>query len=331
MPSNLSSPPRHPSDSPFASVRVPWVSLGVMVTAALLAMGMIVEVVHGMPPWLVALPFAASLFICGMPHGATDWHFHRRLLGERPLRVAVLAFIPYTAIAILCMFVLYAIPVAYIGFFLLLTILHFGRADARIRTGNASAGTPETIRGVARAAAVVMLPFAFWPVPTADAIGQVSVIVGGPPTLPVAFAGVFGILGSIGVTLWLLDAAVVSREDPPMVRLLPLAVLLTTAALPPLFSVGVWFVLWHAARECVALGEQPSHPLCSVGRAHLRSFPLMLPTLALAVAMGIFADVPVTVPGVAAVTLTLYAIFTPSHHLLQELSAATNGHCGESK
>lgn len=323
MQSDPFSPLRHRPDSPFAFAGTRTRFLWGVLISVLLATGIIVEVVHGMPRWLAAFPLAASLFVCGMPHGAMDWHIHRRLLGDRSLGLAMLAFIPYTAIGILCTLVLYAAPVGYIAFFLLLSVVHFGRVDARIRIGKAAVGTPETIRGVARAAAVVMLPFAFWPIATANAIGKVSALVGGPATLPVGLAHVFGVLGFIGIMLWLFDAAVVSREDFPIVRLLPLAVLLTSAVLPPLFSVGVWFLLWHAVRECMVLGERPFRPLRSVGRAHRRSLPLMLPTLTLAAALGIYAGVSVSVSGVAVVTLTLYAILTPPHHLLHELSAAT--------
>lgn len=324
----VSLPVRHLTGSPFASHQDRGVFVFGVLVVAMLAVCLAVEAFYGMPQWLAALPFAASLVFCGMPHGAMDWHVHRRLFSARSLASAMLAFIPYTALCVLCVLVLFAAPVAYIAFFLLLTLVHFGRADARIRTGLASASISETVRGVSRAAAVVTLPFTFQPVSTGNAIAKVSALAGGPATLPTGLAATFGVLGAIGIGVWLLDAALMSRDEPPFARLLPLAILTTSAVLPPLFSVGLWFLLWHALRECIVLGGEPERPLHSVVRAHLRSFPLLLPTLVLALALGMIADAPAGILGVAIITLTLYAVFTPAHHLLQELAAARDRQFG---
>lgn len=306
----------------MAPVRERWVFVcGVLIGAVLLAC-FLIELLLGMPGWLVALPFALSLFFCGMPHGAMDWYVHRRFFGGGSLGISLLTFLPYTVLCVLCAVALVVAPVAYLAFFLLLTLLHFGRADARLRTGCASASIPETVRGVARAAAIVALPFAFQPVETGAAIARISALIGGPATLPSTLVAILGVFGAVGIAVWLIDAAATSRRKSSIAGLLPLAVLATSALLPPLFSVGVWFLVWHALRECVVLGDMPSRPIRSIVRTHMRSVPLMLPTLGLALTLGILASAPAGVLGLAAVTLTLYAIFTPAHHLLQELASA---------
>lgn len=328
MQAELTHPLRHNAGSPFVSQRDRRGFLHSVLLVVTLSVLLAVEAVHGIPLWLTALPFAVSLVFCGMPHGAIDWHANRQLWKTNTRAGSLLSFLPYTVICGVCAAVLFAAPVAYLCVFLLLTLLHFGRADARIRTGLASATILETVRGVTRAAAVVALPFAFQPAATAEAIARVSALAGGPATLPVGVTAIFGVLGAIGIGVWLLDAALMSRDESPLARLLPIAVIATSAVLPPLFSVGVWFLLWHAMRECIVLGGEPSRPLRSVAKTHLRSLPLMVPTLALAVALGIYTDAPASILGVAVVTLTLYAIFTPAHHLLQEFASAKNDQFG---
>jgi Brp/Blh family beta-carotene 15,15'-monooxygenase len=328
MQADLSFPIRQMAEVPFARLRERRVFVFGALIGLLLLVCLAVEVVWGMPGWLVALPFALSLFFCGMPHGAMDWSIHRRLCARRSLAFAILAFAPYTALCVVCALLLFTAPIAYISLFLLLTLLHFGRADARIRTGRSSASLRETIRGIARAGAVVALPFTLQPVATDDAIARVSSLVGGPASLPPGFAEVFGVFGAIGIAVWLIDVALNSMDEPAVLRLLPFAVIATSVLLAPLFSVGVWFLLWHALRECVVLGGEPERPVRSVARTHVRSLPLMLPTLGLALALGVLAGAPAGLLGVAVVTLTLYTIFTPAHHLLQELASAREAQFG---
>jgi Brp/Blh family beta-carotene 15,15'-monooxygenase len=273
------------------------------------------------PAWLTAMPFAVSLVFCGMPHGAVDWHINRRIFRARSTAGSLMAFVPYTAVCIACLVLLLIFTRSYLVAFFLLSVVHFGRSDARARTGLGRPGWFESLRGSARASTVVLLPFATQPEQTTRVLSELSRAAGGAAAIPPIVTLGFAVLGLGGALLWLLDALRSTVRARAGAMALLLVIVLSHAALPPLLSVGIWFLLWHALRECVRLGGQDRAPWSSIRHTHRRSLALMIPTLALVATVLVASDRPVTLVTVALVTILFYAVFTPAHHTLQEIDA----------
>ncbi|MFU8829742.1 MAG: Brp/Blh family beta-carotene 15,15'-dioxygenase [Phycisphaerales bacterium] len=273
------------------------------------------------PAWLTAMPFAVSLVFCGMPHGAVDWHINRRVFRARSTAGALVAFVPYTAVCIACLVLLLIFTRSYLITFFLLSVVHFGRSDARARTGLGRPGGFESLRGSARASTVVLLPFATQPEETTRVLSELSRAAGGAALIPPTVTLVFAVLGLGGALFWLLDALRLTVRVWASGMALLFVIVLSHAALPPLLSVGIWFLLWHALRECVRLGGHDRAPWPSILHTHRRSLALMIPTFALISLLLVAFDRPVTLLTVALLTILFYAVFTPAHHTLQEIDA----------
>lgn len=303
-----------------------------------------------------AWPFVISAVVLGMPHGSLDLRLALRLR-ESWGRRGVLAG-GYVAMSAAAFAVLWWVPLVAIVAFGLLTVVHFGAADAR---DAAMIAGREPGRGVGRGVAfwltavgrgtfVLAMPFAWdasgsmLPVQTAlELLGregvsyaEAAVRGGGAIGVGVGLVCVVGGVGGVGgvVLAWEGASSGTSRSKRAsdnrrllMTHVGELAVLGAGAAmLEPMFFVGLYFLCWHSVRHlrraAVLSGDAAVRPARTAVRQHAWSLPLLLPTLAVYAAIG-HAAIGWSDPMAWAVLLLLmFVVLTPPHHLLVERAVA---------
>jgi Brp/Blh family beta-carotene 15,15'-monooxygenase len=308
----------------WAPRAVPWSALIGGILLATLAPGSTTEVAS----W----PFLIALIIFGMPHGAADWSVAARLGGRTGFARRVAGFSWYLAMMVGCTVLLAWQPGIVTLFFLLLTVFHFGMADATavgadddgaLARWSLVCGRGLLLLATAFAgnAVAAWAPFAeiAAATPWADAAWM--------PDLDALQAG--AVLGvAAGAVLAVCGAIARIRRARPREAALDLAehgLVTTMAALTdPLFAVGCFFLGVHAFRHTCRLAntrvviEPPPAPAGAVARlvrVHALSMPLMAPTALclwpLCLMLGGFGARHVAVASIA-----FYMISTLPHHLL---------------
>ncbi|MGB8851990.1 MAG: Brp/Blh family beta-carotene 15,15'-dioxygenase [Pirellulales bacterium] len=177
-----------------------------------------------------ACPWVVSLVCVGLPHGAADLAVARRRMTGRQLAVAASGYVAVLGVSLLA-FV--AAPAIVLPAFMVLSAWHFG-----LPLGGFAVG----------------VPLIAWPDATADVAREVADVVVGQPQFTSTDVRGLG-LTIVAVSLVVLirnvtraarhggwRAAVANVLDASVITLLGL----TT---DPLFSVGVFFLCWHAWRE----------------------------------------------------------------------------------
>jgi Brp/Blh family beta-carotene 15,15'-monooxygenase len=286
-------------------------------------------IAHAIPDWLNALPFIASLFAFGMPHGAADgavaWRWARARSASRRVWIGFVA--AYTLVIALTIAALIARPALALLVFLLLSVLHFGlAADRMYRSDN-------RVSGVLTAGVVVLLPFATQPRTTREIFSDAAALLGDAP-FPMAYAQLLAgaaCTSVVGLLIHSTARAIAAQRITTAATVRPLALLgaasVTHLFLPPLMGVGIWFLLWHAAPELLRVARESRPGLrtrAAIAHGHALSLPLLIPTLvALACTIGLAGSVE-TARDLALWSIIAYAAVTPGHVLFQE-AAAANG------
>ena len=182
-------------------------------------------------PWLVSLVFV------GLPHGAADLAVARRRLDSRELARAAAA---YLAILVATLAAFIAAPAVVLAAFAILSVWHFG---------------------VARGGFAIGIPLALRPDATARVASEVAAVVGGHAAFPSAA------IRWLGIAILAAAVAAAAREVTRSFHrdgwraatgaLAETAVIaLLAATTDPLFSVGVFFLCWHAWREIPHLAAE---------------------------------------------------------------------------
>lgn len=322
---------------------IPWAVLAIAV------MGSVIW-----PRWsgqYAAWPFLISAAVLGMPHGALDLRLAMRVRVGWSGR-AVLAGV-YLAVSAAAFALLWWLPLPTIVAFGLLSVVHFGMADARDAAMIAGHAPP---RGGAlwmtawgRGVFLLSLPFAWDPV---GAMLPVEVALDLLGRDDVAYSESMVSRGGTlcaGLGLLAVAAGVWREKRRAAVRVSPqpkggswgrlltihggeLALLsVASALLAPMFFVGLYFLGWHALRHlrraAVLSGDRPGKPVRTIAHQHAWSLPLLLPTLAAYALIG-HAAIGWTAPMQWAVLLLLtFVVLTPPHHLLVEQAIALRRAC----
>lgn len=209
---------------------------------------------------LLALPLAVGMVVLGVAHGACDqlvvpaspttssaashgWRYWLRFL------------LGYLGLAAVVGGLWWRWPAATVGIFFLLTIWHWGSADAPV-AGAVPASwwlTHSLLRGLL----LFAVPAWWWPAQTAGIIDGLLTFVGATGVAPATFGRVAATLGLVVMSghlaLWAFYA---HRHRWGLLRTELLEVLLLLAllmALPPKLSVGVYFVFWHSLQHVLRL------------------------------------------------------------------------------
>ena len=225
------------------------------------------------PVWVLALPWALSAVVLGLPHGAADPVVPFRMRGE-PLRAGPLAAFSaaYLAVSGLVLALWWAAPVAAAVGFLALTWAHWGQGDVYALRAlgwdrHLAHRGQLALALVVRGALPMAVPLLAFPETYADVVGAMAAAVA-PGTGGRAEAVVLGLppgplaaaLAALAVAYAAWGAAVAARAPADGGgRTLALdlgevaALAAFFAAVPPLWSVGVYFCLWHAWRHLARL------------------------------------------------------------------------------
>jgi len=228
-------------------------------------------------PWV----FLSSALLLGIPHGACDpwipgWALHR------PFRLSFLFIfcLAYLSLSVLYLFLWRVFPFSSTLFFLLLTAWHWGSADASLEF---HPGIRWLLFSVSRGSLVMSAPFAFhlpeaWQVVQLMAPGTLDSIQPYDQGHDAFFR--------IAVFLSLLLQAFARPHRGAWIETCVLLLLFYLT--PPLLSVGIYFMAFHAWRHLLRLGSlrdqlssvDLSTPwLRSVFKLLLLSCPLTLATL----------------------------------------------------
>jgi Brp/Blh family beta-carotene 15,15'-monooxygenase len=290
-------------------------------------------------PWLIAL------VAVGLPHGAADLAVSRRLCGWQ---ATLWLFSVYLALMVAVAAMLVLAPSPTVLLFAALSIWHFGLSHAHGQSPPPPAGWPwQAIAAAARGASVLGVPLAVWPVETSSVIADVLSLVsrvgtGPPPAFEPGAIRIAGICLTLTGMIALAIEAWCSRHVPGALRrsadtLVDLMVIgLLGATADPLFSIGLYFLCWHAWREMLPLmavirrpaaeGHRPRAGLPAFVRdlvaVHVAAVPLLIPTwIALAAAWWLLSPSRSS-RDLAVLSLAVYLVVTPAHEALHDVLRA---------
>ncbi len=308
----------------LGSRAVPWAALTAAILLAVVAPGSTAEAA----PW----PFLVALVVFGMPHGAADWSVAARLAGRTGFASRLAGFSWYLAMMVGCTAMLAWQPGIATLLFLLLTVFHFGMADATAVGADDDGALARWCLVCGRGLLMLATAFASNAEAAWAPFGEIAAVApwagtAWVPPLDVLRSG--ALLGvATGAGLAACGAFARIRRARPREAALDLAehgLVATMAALAdPLFAVGCFFLGVHAFRHTCRLAdtrtviEPPPAPagiLARIVRVHALSLTLMLPTALclwpLCEMLGGFGPRHVAVASIA-----FYMISTLPHHLL---------------
>ena len=294
---------------------------------------------------MAAVPWLIALVAVGLPHGAADLAVSRRLCGW-PATVRLFAM--YAALMVVVMLALVLAPQPIVVLFAALSIWHFGLSHAHGQSPPMPMGWPwMALAAVARGASVLGVPLAVWPAETAAVVTDLISLVGGGAAgtlraFPPQAVRTTGVCLTAAALTALAIEAVATRRQPGADRrsaeaLADLLIIgLLGAAADPLFSIGLYFLCWHAWREMrplmgvitpPAAGDSPPASdlttlVRGVAAVHIAALPLLIPTWA-ALGAGWWLLSPSHSPrDLAVLSLAVYVVVTPSHEALVDYLAA---------
>lgn len=216
------------------------------------------------PLLLLAIPFLASMIVLGLPHGAVDHHVFAWLT-QRPLTPPSLtAFILiYLGLAGAFLLLWTAAPLACALGFLGLTAFHWGDGDMAYERLRAPAAPPFAIW---RGTAPMALPFVLHPDAYIQVLNAAVASTPGPATAPIRPATTPDWLPPLtlaGCLLLLAASHLVSMRPETRRRRLAEDALLTSTLLllPPILSIGLYFIFWHSLRHIRLLARTLDAPI----------------------------------------------------------------------
>jgi Brp/Blh family beta-carotene 15,15'-monooxygenase len=170
----------------------------------------------------------------GVPHGALDAALIRMTV---PKNRYALTIGTYIAIAIFCIVVWFLAPTAAMLFFLAISAWHFGSSDI------VDSQTRDPILQIIARGGIwtLFLPLIHWD-STEPIFAQLST---NPALIKVSLAATFPVWILACTTLLYTES--VARNYTALA--LPICSLILVAVLPPLWSLGLYFCLWHARRH----------------------------------------------------------------------------------
>ena len=209
--------------------------------------------------WVLVPLLAVGLVGLGIAHGACD---QLVLPGVRPSvalrsgRYWAWFLSGYLGLASVVLGLWWYWPALSVGLFFLLTIWHWGSADAP--ASSAARGAAGWLsHSLLRGMLVFAVPAWRWPAETLGIINGLLTFAGGRPVTAAVFgsvaAGLGGAVGLGQLALWLVYGRQgrwrALGDDAREVALLTALF----AVLPPMLSLGVYFVFWHSLQHVLRL------------------------------------------------------------------------------
>ncbi|MEM6326048.1 MAG: Brp/Blh family beta-carotene 15,15'-dioxygenase [Bacteroidota bacterium] len=278
---------RPPMAWPRLGLMVAWGSVGLSLVAA---------------PWIAAaptawllVPWALSVLVLGLPHGALDPFVPFRMSRTALTAVRLGVFcVAYLGLGVVVVALWMLAPVAAAVGFIALTLAHWGQGDVFFLRAmgwdrHLASGPHLVLAGAVRGALPMGVPLAAQPEAYAAVLGglgrlfepstEADVVASAVSASSAAQVGLAVLFG--GYVLWgAVSAARRGAWRSLALDLGEVAVLTVFfAVLPPLWSVGVYFCAWHALRHLARLEPvvSPRQP----GRFALLATPFTLGALVL--------------------------------------------------
>ena len=294
------------------------------------------------PSWAEYLPFALSLVVLGLPHGAVDHLAVPRLLGRRAWPWPVLAVGSlYLVLGGLYLALWFVAPVAAFALFVALTWFHWGGGDLYAlvaftsdRGDYPSGRTRRALTLISRGGLPMLVPLLAFP-ETYRAVAESVVVLFAPGSAGVlswAFAHSFRLLTGVAFALLVVGVLASGYRGAKksgargtwLVDVVETAILaLYFALVSPVLAIGLYFCLWHATRHIarLALLDPKSTGALEAGRVApaLTRFvrdAAPLTVAAIVLLLGLYLVVPAsgtTPPALLALYLVLVSVLTLPH------------------
>jgi Brp/Blh family beta-carotene 15,15'-monooxygenase len=273
-----------------------------------------------------------GLLVLGLAHGACD-QFVLPAVGQvrSGQRAYLLKFVlGYLGLAAVAGLGWWHWPGAAVSAFLLLTVWHWGSADAPAQPGRFSLWL---LHSILRGALLFAVPARWWPAEVLHSVNGLLVFTGAAPLDTVWFAGFsHGLWPLVSIGHLVLWGYYAKQQESKRWHTDAWEVLLLTSLfviLPPLLALGVYFIFWHSLQHMLrlnrvfgyAVAEKKGLAWRSLGKEVAffirRAFPILVASLA--VPVGLYFLLPPklvildTLLGIAVMTA---AILTLPHALL---------------
>ena len=300
------------------------------------------------PSWAEYLPFALSLVLFGLPHGAVDHLAAPRLLGRRPWPWPALAVgLLYLFLGGAYLYLWFVAPVAAFVSFIALTWLHWGGGDLHALTAFVSNWGAYPVGRARRVLALILrgglpmlIPLLAFP-ETYRAVAESAVNLFAPassgvlswvfePSFRLIAGTAFALLAVAALASGYGSAKKSGARGVWWIDVAETALLAVYFALvPPVLAVGLYFCLWHAPRHVarLVLLDEKSAGALEAGRissalARFARDAAPLTIAALVFLLGLYFVVPGTgsqglsPDSLLAVYLVLISVLTLPHVMI---------------
>lgn len=300
--------------------------------------------------WVLYVPFALSLVLFGLPHGAVDHLVPGRLVGAGASVGSIVGvFVLYLALATFYLMVWVAAPGLAFAFFIALTWFHWGQGDLYFLTALGHDGGSEplllkVLTVFVRGGMPILVPLLAFPeVYSSVARSIVGLFRGDMSGMEWVFSPVFRGAAGVGFFVVVLTVLCWGYRRPARCARVPWrleaaeTLLLTAyfAIVPPILALGLYYCLWHSPRHVARLMvlNRTSSTALEKGRARAAfgafvrdATPLTLAALALLA--GLYFYVPGRIEdaaGLLAVYLVLISTLTLPHVVIVYLMDLRQG------
>lgn len=255
------------------------------------------------PATLQVVPFAVSVLVVGLPHGALDHMVPIRLRRDGRVLASVATVVAlYVVLGSATAALWTAAPFTGFASFILLTWFHWGQGDRWIDhlLGDGTRGRSAAVLTIAARGALPML------VPLVSHPGDYVRVMDGAVRLLTHDAGThLGVptawrtaAAAVVAVLVVTEVLAVRRAGRPLSRTVTELVVLVAffAVVPPVLAVGLYFTLWHSVRHVVRLELtdpeaarelERGHVLAPFGRFLRQAWPVTAVAVALLIAVGV--------------------------------------------
>jgi Brp/Blh family beta-carotene 15,15'-monooxygenase len=220
------------------------------------------------PEWLQYLPFALSLVLFGLPHGALDHLVPARLAGRRQTAASIARVVLLYLLVGVPVFALWSVApaVAFVAF-IALTWAHWGLGDlftllAVDGVRHLRARGLRMLAAIVRGALPMLVPLLVFP-KTYEAVARQATAVFGAGTPGPGIPDSARVALAVAFAALVLGYAWLTRVEARRMRALPgwhrdigevLLLAAFFATVPPVLAVGLYFSLWHGLRHILRLG-----------------------------------------------------------------------------
>ena len=211
----------------------------------------------GVLPTVLGPILLIGLVVLGLAHGACD---QLVLPAVRPVKGSQRTYLVKFVLAYLSLAVLAGLgwrywPGVAISLFMLLTVWHWGSADAPAQPGQLRLWL---LHSILRGSLLFAVPARWWPDEALHSVNGLLVFAGAAALKAARFEVVRELWPLVGIGHLLLWAYYAKQRQPKRWHTDAWEVLLLTSlflSLPPLLALGVYFIFWHSLQHMLRLNR----------------------------------------------------------------------------